>query len=80
MSGIPTKMYICYLKEMNKLFPPLAESKANVLKQLINISLQVVTVWFKCPASTTLDISIARLETKQTRIFQLYKKDYNEFI
>lgn len=66
MSGISTKMYICYLKEMNKLFPPLAESKGNV--------------WFKCPASTTLDISIARLETKQTRIFQLYKKDYNEFI
>lgn len=47
---------------------------------MINISLQVVTVWFKCPASTTLDISIAQLETKQTRIFQLYKKDYNEFI
>lgn len=46
----------------------------------MNISLQVVTIWFKCPSSTTLDISIAPLETKQTLIVQLYKKDYNEFI
>lgn len=31
-------------------------------------------------SSFSLDISIAPLETKQTLIVQLYKKDYNEFI